>query len=193
MLLPTYDPDAFRLFVEWLYHGQFTIENSDTGALLPGIHISIRAWLLGDNIAAPEFSNYAMRQVYRAFTPTAASNYRVSAPITPAIISCICAQAPRRSSLYQYFFNTTSYYWDDPNGSVLTNGDETKSDWNMVWDEHPNFRNNLFYELKTSRQRRWEQLGGLDKYTKPVKERDTPTEPEECPKKKIKLKNEPDT
>lgn len=45
IMLRKYDPDIFRLFVEWMYHGSFTVE--DVAARSPDIYISVEAWLLG--------------------------------------------------------------------------------------------------------------------------------------------------
>lgn len=94
-----------------------------------------------------------MRQIQQSYTP-AATFHQTRYQITPALIEYVCVSCERRSHLFRYFFDATSYFWDEPSGTVIENGDESKASWNALWHNIPDFRNNLFYTFRLSRHKR---------------------------------------
>lgn len=59
--LPEDNPEAFKIFVSWLYTGRMIVKGCDM-ELMPyeTINAAVELWILGDKLMAPKFANAAM-------------------------------------------------------------------------------------------------------------------------------------
>jgi len=133
------------------------------------IHPAIKAWVFGDKIGATAFSNCCMEELFETYTPKSGWKKAVGPQqeyyiITPAIIALVCTLTHSKSNLYRYFLDNVAWYWD-PELEVVDNEVGTKPEWDELWNQCPEFRNDLFFRFISIRHENMDFLRkGVEQY-----------------------------
>jgi hypothetical protein len=98
--LPEDNPDAFALFVEWLYYGDYSISPALSLTKTPhSINIDLQCWVLGDKLLCTDFKNYAMRRIYQRYTRVVFG----LGVMTTYEVDYVCANTAAGSNLMKFF------------------------------------------------------------------------------------------
>jgi hypothetical protein len=122
--LPRDSPDVFRLFVEWLYFGKYT---------LPLMHrkrddMDRQAWVLGDKLLCREFKEYAMTRLYGSYCGPL-----MSKRLKPDDIQFACENSPPGAGLRRLIFDIVGTYLPRMDTARLVG---TEEEWTAVLDRY---------------------------------------------------------
>jgi hypothetical protein len=127
--LQDFEPETFKLFVEYIHYGRYTIKNDD---LSDGTRIrpDAKAWVLGDYLQATDFKNFAMNNLHKIYMPE--ERYPKAAVGPEMVLFCHCesSEGSALSRLIQAFLVQN---WHNPR---LVRFEELNA-WDCVWSEVP--------------------------------------------------------
>ncbi|CAO2648018.1 Nn.00g089400.m01.CDS01 [Neocucurbitaria sp. VM-36] len=136
--LPEDNPKTFDLFVEWMYHGTYTLvphSDVDTEHLAS---LDAEAWVLGDKLLSTEFKNYAMDRLYAQY----ATNPEPKA-IKSIDIQHACTHSAADSALRRLFIDLAATYFHDSERVV-----GATKEWDQVLLQHEDAREFLLSKLR---------------------------------------------
>jgi hypothetical protein len=128
--LPNDDPNAFAIFVEWMYYGSYNLDASPVAATQHIAGLDAQAWVLGDKRLCTGFKNYAMTRLWQRYGTVFASD-----PVRPVEVEYACSNSAAGSKLRQLFFDTVSTHF--------TNNERvqgTAEEWDQVLQKHADAR-----------------------------------------------------
>jgi hypothetical protein len=158
VVLQDFDPDIFRLFVEFIYYGRYSylddLEDQNR------IRDSARAWVLGDYLDAVEFKNFAMRNLHDIYFPPGDAKPKVG--IGANAIDYCCKHATARSTLNNLYLKFTIKWYHDQD--LIGYTAKNRWEWDALWDEHRAFRNRLLYYLNQRECERARFMDSLEQF-----------------------------
>ncbi|KAF2655867.1 hypothetical protein K491DRAFT_692506 [Lophiostoma macrostomum CBS 122681] len=161
-----FTPKVFALFVSYMLYGLYHHQRS---AGRPArVMLDAQAWALADYLDAPEFKNYAMRELYETFCPWGGL-YPLST-LKPQLIMFVCDNTPQHSPLWKFILNVAVMHWHDQ--KVVEYGPQNQDLWNTIWAEHEDFRNALLFTTNQDHTARSSIIGVLGDYLERLPEGD---------------------
>lgn len=137
IILPDYDSDVFRVFVQWLYYEHLPTDFRRNCAEWD-IWLGFRAWVLGDKILATKFQDCIMRWIWKCYAPQSVDRYIVLL----AEIQYYWQNTPPGSKLRQFITDVICQCW----GSYYYSP-QAREGWEDLFEEHQDFRNDLIFQL----------------------------------------------
>ena len=161
-----FHPKIFDLFISFMLYGVYRhkwfMRRSARVAL------DAQAWTLADYLDAPEFKNYAMREVYETYCPW--DRIRPMASLNAELIIFVCENTPEQSPLWKFILNVAVMYWHDR--SVVEYSPQNQEQWNQIWKEHDEIRNALLFATNQDFTARSSIVGVLGNYLEKLPEDD---------------------
>ncbi|OCL01414.1 hypothetical protein AOQ84DRAFT_403051 [Glonium stellatum] len=150
--LPEDIPEIFGLFVQWMYSEDCDIIKHCNYE--DGVYNGVRAWVLGDKLRVRGFKNFALRQLHKLLIPL--DGNEPLCHIEPIEIRYAYNNTLPESELQRFFLLATAAYWDCGHDKIkyLIKSE----DWEDLWEEHRDFRNDLLRNLLSSREVRLARL-----------------------------------
>jgi hypothetical protein len=155
--LEDFEPEIFKLFIEFMYYGRYSYRDDLTDSLK--VRDSAKAWVLGDYLDAVEFKNFAMRNLYDIYFPSQGSP---KTGVGAAAIQHCCSTTLTNSRLCKLYGDILVVYWHDP--TIIQYSAANQSEWENIWDKHQEFRNNVLYFTNQQPEDRSKKQKELDNY-----------------------------
>ncbi|KAH8721573.1 hypothetical protein GQ44DRAFT_729750 [Phaeosphaeriaceae sp. PMI808] len=143
--LPKDDPTTFALYVEWLYHGDYTDPGPNGDPNDPNIHA--KCWIMGDKFLDVELKNKAMSYLY----PQYASWVFNSKSVQPSELQYILNNTGPDSKLRKFYLTVFVQYYTNP---LKVKG--TAEQWDDALEGHADARVLLFRTFQ--RGIRWDEF-----------------------------------
>lgn len=152
-----FEPDIFKLFIQHMLYGRYITHsyNSPEGVSLLD---NIKAWVLGDYLTAVDFQNFAARSLYAVIMP--AKNGHFGFCISSAMVKYCYSKCPPDSPLGRLLTDSLIRCWSTVMIDCQVNN---RVEWEEIWDEHPDFRNELLFNTATSTNR-LQYMASIEKY-----------------------------
>ncbi|KAI8937141.1 hypothetical protein NX059_006355 [Plenodomus lindquistii] len=104
--LAKHDPSIFKLFVEWLYYGQYTAHVADRPVNESEFELHAEAWVMGGQLRAVGFQDYAMTQMYVHCA-------EARSKLTPGRVKYALENSRRDSKLRQFHLDFVTAHFAD--------------------------------------------------------------------------------
>jgi hypothetical protein len=137
--LEDFEPDTFKLFVEYMYFGRYTYRDNLRDKVR--VRDAAKAWVLGDYLGAVEFTNFAMKNLYDIYFPP--NDQQPKSGIGPELVEYCCEKSSIDSTLYCLIKDALIYYWS--NIEVVVNDTVNRKHWDSLWRLHPGLASDLLF------------------------------------------------
>ncbi len=136
--LTDFEPETFKLFVEFLYFGRYSYR--DDLEDYNRIRDSAKAWVMGDYLHAVEFKNFAIKNLHEIYFPAIGPPRAV---MGPKMIEYCYANSYHYSPLCQLCmaFLIRNWHREDRIVYQQTNREE----WGKIWVKYPEFNEALLF------------------------------------------------
>ena len=145
--LPDHDPDAFKVFVWWLYYEHLPTDFRRIAGG-EGVWLGLKAWVLGDKLLATEFQNCTMHLIWKCYNPDSSDRYNV----LPSEIMYCWENTPPGSNLRRFISDLVCRCW-----SAASCDPPKEEEWKDLFDQLPDLRNDVIFHFR-----------GCNKEVKPV-------------------------
>lgn len=149
--LQYYQPDAFGLFVEWMYYGTY-------GSLSPPLisNADAKCWILGKKLRSVEFQNYSMRRLYEQHTRPIFGR-----PMTCHDVQDVWSNTSPGAKLRKFYINFVVEHFGSP-AKLLG----SSADWDALLQSQSEIRIPLLDKFRQSTFSP-SQVGSIDEYLEP--------------------------
>lgn len=152
-----FEPDIFKLFIQHMLYGRY-ITHSDNSPEGVSLLDNIKAWVLGDYLTAVDFQNFAARSLYAVLMP--AKNAHFGFCISSAMVKYCYSKGPPDSPLVRLLTDSLIRFWNTVMVDCQVNN---RVEWEEIWNEHPDFRNELLFNTANSNTRT-RDISSVEKY-----------------------------